>query len=197
MNGSSAPHETGAAARRQALGLVALTIATLLTAMMIPAPTAATAKHPSYSAGIGTFVIYTWLVAAPGTRLHRPRWEKGLMTAFLAIMPVAYVNSLLVTRAGLCVGAAGVGAPESIGAGWLPLELAGIPVFGALAWIGARRVPWVLPVGVMAHGLLWDSWHIGRAPFMPDWYSIACLIIDVGWGFWALGRLSAWRADVG
>ena len=67
----------------------------------------------------------------------------------------------------------------------------------ALAAIGARRAPWLLGVGVMAHGLLWDSWHIGRAPFMPDWYSLACLIVDVGWGLWALGRVSAWRADAG
>lgn len=189
------PPPTEAAARRRALGLTALTLSTLIVAALVPPPTAAAAVHPSYSAGIGTLLIYTWLVAAPGTRLHRPRWEKTLMTVFLVAMPVAYVNSLLLTRAGCCLDTPGVGAPESIGAGWLPLELAGIPVFAALAAIGARRAPWLLGVGVMAHGLLWDSWHIGRAPFMPDWYSIACLIVDVGWGLWALGRVRAWRED--
>lgn len=175
----------------RAPGLAALVVSSFSAALLLPAPTAELALHPSLSAGLGTLLIATWLIAAPGTRLHRLRWEKNLIATFLALMPVVYLNSLLLTRAGVVPLISG----QDTEGPWLWLELAGLPVFVALALIGARRAPWLLGAGIIAHGLLWDSWHIGRTPFMPDWYAVACLIVDVGWGLWALTRTAAWQTQ--
>lgn len=180
---------TSAATR--ALGLAALLSATFAAVHYTPSPSAATALHPAMSAALGTPLVALWLVAAPGTRLHRVSWERRLMALFLALMPVVYLNSLLATRFGLVPSEP---AQAVIAPGWLWVELAGLPVFFGLALVGLRRAPRVLGWGIVAHGLLWDAWHVGRAPFMPDWYALACLLVDLGWGFWALTRASVWEA---
>lgn len=176
---------------QRALGLATLLGATFAAVHLTPAPTAETLMHPAMSAALGTPLVALWLVAAPGTRLHRVTWERRLMALFLALMPVVYLNSYLATRAGLVAGVAGM---DPAGGGWLWVELAGIPVFFGLAMVGLRRGAHVLGWGIVAHGLLWDGWHIGRSPFMPDWYAVACLIVDLGWGCWALTRAAAWEA---
>ena len=39
--------------------------------------------------------------------------------------------------------------------------------------------PWFLAIGLLAHGLAWDLWHLdGRV--VPRWYGWACALVDVG-----------------
>jgi hypothetical protein len=88
------------------------------------------------------------------------------LALFLAGMPLIYLANWLRHD----------GSPS-----WLAVELFGIALFGALAWIGLFRAGWWLAVGVAAHGI-WDIAHVGAAPFVPDWYATACAIVDVAMG---------------
>jgi len=106
--------------------------------------------------------------------------ERGLLAAFLLFMPTVYLTSLLLH---------GGGSP------WPAVELAGQAIFAVLAFAGLRSSGWILAAGITAHGLLWDLWHHGRTPFIPDWYTIGCLVVDVGWGFYAFSRVAAWNAE--
>ncbi len=29
---------------------------------------------------------------------------------------------------------------------------------------------------------------------MPDWYATACLVVDLGWGFYAFTQVAEWNA---
>lgn len=51
----------------------------------------------------------------------------------------------------------------------------------------------MLALGIAAHGVLWDTWHHGRTNSMPDWYATACLVVDLGWGFYACRKIRAWE----
>ena len=68
-------------------------------------------------------------------------------------------------------------------------------IFAVLAVAGLRGSGWYLAVGIAAHGLAWDLWHHGRTTFIPDWYTIGCLIVDVGWGLYAASRVAVWDAE--
>ena len=71
----------------------------------------------------------------------------------------------------------------------LALESIGIVVYGGAAVAGYLRRPWLIGAGIIAHGLGWDLWHHGRSSYVPDWYSAACLVVDLGVGAFALAYL--------
>jgi len=105
--------------------------------------------------------------------------ERTALSMFLAGMPLVYLAR------GWLFGGVGPG-------GWLWMEGAGMLVFGALAWLGHSRSPWILALGIAAHGMLWDSWHFPSA-YIPSWYALGCLLVDVGLGLYVAVRMSAWR----
>jgi hypothetical protein len=107
--------------------------------------------------------------------------EKQLCAVFLAGMPLVYVGSFF------------LGAAERPPAFWLYVELAAVPVYGAAAWLGLRRWPWLLAAGIALHGLGWDAWHYGRTSFVPDWYVVGCLVLDVTLAAYVAVRLGRWR----
>lgn len=104
--------------------------------------------------------------------------ERQALALFLAGMPIVYLLRGLQT---------GITASS----GWIWVEIIGAMIFGALAWIGYRRLPWLLAFGIAAHGMLWDSWHLHSA-YIPSWFSLGCLLVDVGVGLYAAVRISAW-----
>jgi hypothetical protein len=109
--------------------------------------------------------------------------ERRVLALFLAGMPLVYVASWLVTR--------GAGT----GGGWLWVEIAGFPLYTALAILGIRRSPWLLAAGIAAHGLAWDSWHyFTKTAYIPGWYAIGCFLVDIGLGIYIATRIPAWRA---
>jgi hypothetical protein len=162
-----------------ALGLAALVLSTLAALLLVPDLSVALLGHPAFGAVIGAAAMLTLIVVLRGRGRRGSALERFAFAAFLALMPTVYVMSRL--RFG---GSAN----------WLGLELLGQGLFAALALVGARRSPWILAAGIAGHGLLWDSWHHGRTPFMPDWYAIACLIVDVGWGLYVATQVRAWRS---
>jgi hypothetical protein len=62
---------------------------------------------------------------------------------------------------------------------WLWVEVLGLLIFAALAILGVQRSPWFLAIGIVLHGITWDSWHYGRSAYMPDWYAFACFAVDL------------------
>jgi hypothetical protein len=64
---------------------------------------------------------------------------------------------------------------------WMALELAGVPVFGLIAWLGLKRSAGWLTFGWAAHAA-WDAGlHLGSAnlEFVPRWYPIFCGTLDL------------------
>lgn len=100
--------------------------------------------------------------------------EPLLFAIFLAVMPLVYI-----ARSWLSGSDRGR---------WI--EWAGLAIFGTLAWIGYTRKPWLLAAGIAAHGLLWDAWHL-HSDFIPAWYAVGCLLVDVGLGTYAAVRAQA------
>lgn len=82
----------------------------------------------------------------------------------------------LVVAALIYVGFA-LGGAESP---WVTVELAGLALFGGLAWLGLRAAPWWLAVGWVAHAA-WDvGLHLDRAqPVVGGWYPLLCVGFDL------------------
>ena len=117
----------------------------------------------------GTLVILAGLrpLGARGRR-H----ERLLLAVFLAGMPLVYVANALVHGAGVPL---------------LLIELAGVVLYGTLAWFGGAGSFRLLALGITAHGV-WDLAHHGQADVVPDWYPIACTLIDFALGFLVWSR---------
>ena len=82
---------------------------------------------------------------------------------------------------------------HGISRNWLFVELGGQAVFAVVALgLGMRRYQ-ALAFGIVAHGLAWDVWHIGRQGFIPDWYTVVCLVVDVSIGPYVFVRAAAWQ----
>lgn len=135
--------------------------------------------EPTMQAAIATPLVLTALLVM---RVHgvRPTRERQLMALFLGLMPTVYLLS---------------GYLHGISWLWMLIELIGQGIFAAIAVAGVRQSPWILVAGLAAHGLVWDAFHYERTTFMPSWYAVACLIVDVGWAGYAALRVPAWVAD--
>jgi hypothetical protein len=130
-----------------------------------------------FSAGTIVLLLVTRHLGRRGIAI-----ERRVLSVFLAGMPLIYVGSWLVTR--------GAGT----GSGWLWVEIAGFPLYTALAVLGRTRSPWYLAVGIAAHGVAWDSWHyFAQTGYIPSWYAMGCFLVDVGLGVYVAARVPAWR----
>jgi len=110
--------------------------------------------------------------------------ERASCAAFLAGMPVVYVVAWLESGGG------------DISQAWLWVEIAGFPVYASLAVLGLVRAPWFIVIGIAAHGITWDAWHFAQhSAYIPTWYAIACLIVDVGLAVYLGTRVAAWRKE--
>ncbi len=159
------------------LALAALVLSTALSMLTVPDLQLHDLVEPTVQAALATPFVLTALVAMR-IAAAPPIWERRLLALFLVAMPAVYLGSL---------------ALHGGGRGWLGVELAGQAAFAVIALAGLRR-SWVLVAGLAAHGLLWDLWHHGRTPFMPDWYATGCLAVDVGYALYAASRVRAWDA---
>lgn len=162
-----------------AVGLAVLSLSTSCALLLVPDLSLASLKNPADAAAIGTCFVFTVLVVLRGLGIRGSRIERYLFASFLAFMPVVYIENRLLFG----------GSME-----WLYVELVGLVVFVTLAVLGLKKSPWFTVVGIAAHGLFWDSWHYGRAEFMPSWYAATCLMIDVGWAFYAATQVPVFRA---
>lgn len=127
----------------------------------------------------GMIVTCLWL-----TRWHRSRgliFERNLLAGFLVFMPLVYVARYLFASGGRAANH------------WFWVEILGTAMFLALAVLGLRRSPWFLAIGMVLHGIAWDSWHYRNSTYIPDWYVIACLAVDLAFGAYLAARIPAYR----
>ncbi len=132
------------------------------------------------------FAVLTIAVLSVTRRLG-PRgfaFERRWAALFLAGMPLVYVARWFLA-----------GTPA--GEGWLAIELAGLVGYGTLAFLGLWHRPALLALGVAGHGLAWDAWHLLGSSYVPRWYAVGCLLVDVGLGAYLLVRSRRWRLAVG
>ena len=152
--------------------LVLLVAQLAISIALLPESPLAHPGEPTYLAAIASIAVS---LALGVTRfVPRPPWfDRLVLAVFLAAMPVIYAWCALLRG----------------GASDLALESVGIAIYGGAALVGYLRAPWLIGAGIIAHGLGWDAWHHGRSGYVPDWYSAACLVVDIGLGLFALVHL--------
>jgi hypothetical protein len=109
------------------------------------------------------------------------KFERILLVGFLVLMPLVYVTRYLFASKG----------PDANS--WFWIEIFGLLIFVALAVLGVKRSPWFLAIGMVLHGLAWDSWHYGRSTYIPDWYVVACMAVDLTLGAYLIARVPTYR----
>lgn len=130
------------------------------------------------AAATGIVVTCLWLTRWGG--LRAVNFERNLLAGFLVVMPLVYVARYLFASSG------------SVGNGFW-VEILGMTIFVALAVLGLKHSPWFLAIGMVAHGLTWDIWHYRNSTYIPDWYVIACLTVDLAFGAYVAARVSAYQ----
>lgn len=174
-----------ATARGLALERIALGIATVLTGAALSLVQGwSELSDPCILASIvgGITLILMYV-----TRWRGDAWmpfERGVLAVFLAGMPVIYMARWFNFR------------PADSQPVWLVVELLGLGIFGLLAALGINRSPWFLVVGIAGHGIVWDLSHL-TSDYIPSWYTIMCMLVDVGLGLYAAARIPAWRRASG
>jgi hypothetical protein len=109
-------------------------------------------------------------------------FERNLLAAFLVGMPLVYVARFLLASTGRAANY------------WLWAEVLGTTIFVALAVLGVKRSPWFLAIGMVLHGLAWDTWHYRNSTYIPNWYAIACLAVDLAFGAYVAARVPAYQS---
>jgi hypothetical protein len=151
---------------RDGLGLLFLVVQLVMTPFLVPAWTLGQLGTPVYVATVASILTSLFLLVLRAFGERGSALERRALALFLAGMPVIYVASWALEPA----------------PGWLTIELVGVVVFVALAYLGWTRSIWFLAAGIAGHGVFWDAWHHGRTPFVPDWYALGCFLVDVGIG---------------
>ena len=104
----------------------------------------------------------------------------GALIAFVRLVPRREQTILSIA---LVVAALDYAVFAFFGAGtpWMLVELVGVAVFGAFAFLGIRRSPIWLATGWALHPV-WDAGlHLNSngASFAAEWYVIACISFDL------------------
>ena len=170
------PPARNAGLERAALGLA--TVLTVAALYVVPAWTHL--LDPCILAALASAITLVLIYVARWHGDAGVAFERGLLALFLAGMPVIYLARWLAFRL------------ENSSPAWLAIELVGLAIFGLLAVLGLKRSPWFLAVGIAGHGIVWDVPHLTSA-YMPSWYGIMCLIVDVGLGLYTAARIPGWR----
>src|SRR5262245_49199583 len=134
---------------------------------------------PCHLAALAGLAVVVLLFAAR-MRGGAAAFERSVLVAFLAGMPLVYVASWLWVT------------PRDDTA-WLAVEAIGVPIYVALAIAGLRRSPWLLVAGIAAHGIGWDLWHHAHATYIPHWYATGCFLMDIGVAIYAAACVPRWR----
>jgi hypothetical protein len=158
---------------RDRVALVALIGQLLAVLWLAPASVLHAPGEPTSLATFSTFAVTLLLLASRLTGTDR--FDRLVLAVFLAGMQLIYV------WAAILHGDRGDLGVEAIGA----LAFVGVALAGYARW------PWLIGVGIIAHGVAWDTWHHGRSSYIPDWYSLGCLVTDLGVGVFALARSEA------
>lgn len=161
------------------LALIPLIGGTLAALLFVPELPFGHLDDPAYQAVPGTVLILAAILVTRAFGPRAARVERGLFAYFLAVMPIVYISSLVRSPGGMTTLSLG-------------LQVLGLVLFAAAALVGFFVWAWALPLGIAAHGLVWDLAH-RHAGFIPRWYTDACLVIDLAFALYALSRVRAWQ----
>jgi hypothetical protein len=162
----------------QTVLLLALSIITVWTLYMVP----------SWQAPGNPFLLAAVAGAVTGACLWLTRWrgsratkfERAWLAAFLVGMPLIYVTGWFLAR-------------DHVASSWMWVELLGLAIYAAFAVLGLKKSAWFLVIGIAGHGVAWDSWHYKSSAYVPDWYAIACLLVDLALAAYVAARVPAYR----
>jgi hypothetical protein len=171
------------AASREGAALVFLVATTVVAVVAVPlASWRASPVDPCHVGVLGGIACTAALTVTRFAGEGGIVFERLIAAVFLFVMPLIYVGSFLLWHSG------GSFAP------WLYVELAAVPLYGALAVAGFRGRPALLAIGIAAHGIGWDLWHFGQSSYIPDWYAFGCLSLDIAMALFIAARMPRWRA---
>ena len=175
------PGRTKARGLIQTFVLIVLSIITVWTLYVVPwwrSP-----GDPFFLAAVANAitVVCLWLTRSRGPGAIR--FERVLLSVFLAGMPLIYLMGWFRAR-------------DHAASSWIWVELLGLALFAALALLGLKNSPWFLALGIAGHGLAWDSWHYGNSAYVPNWYAVACLLVDLALGAYVAVRLPVYNGEV-
>jgi len=177
----------GLTTAQETVQTVVLIIVSFVTAWMLYRVPWRVSGDPCLVAAAATVVIVTLLWLTRWRGLRGVNLERNLLAGFLVGMPLVYVVRYLFDSTGREADF------------WLWVEVLGIPLFATLAVLGLKRSPWFLAIGIVAHGLAWDSWHYRISTYIPDWYAIFCMAVDLAFGAYVAARIpayqNAWRIE--
>jgi hypothetical protein len=162
----------------QIVVLIAVSIITVRTLYMVP----------SWQAPGDPFLLATVVGALTVACLWLTRWlgsramkfERAWLAAFLVAMPLVYVKGWFAAR-------------DHAASSWIWVELLGLALFAAFAALGLKNSPWFLAIGIAGHGFAWDLWHYKNSAYIPDWYAVACMLVDLALGAYVAARIPAYR----
>ena len=158
--------------------LIALSIITVWMLYMVPSWQAAGDPFLLGAIAVAVTVACLWLARWLGSQAVM--FERAWLAVFLVGMPLVYVMGWF---------AAGDHSASS----WIWVELLGLALFATFAALGLKNSPWFLAIGIAGHGLAWDSWHYKNSAYVPDWYAVACLLVDLALGAYLVARVPAYR----
>lgn len=151
------------------LGLALLVYAWL---ELVPAGTVNDPLNPAGFATIAALFAVGAAITLRSLGRDRQRLEALFLALVLGFMPLIYLAAAIMH-----------GDVAEIA-----IECAGLLIFGGIAVLGFRRGTWIIAAGIIAHGVIWDGWRHGGAPYIEDWYPLGCLAFDLGFGLMVLGH---------
>jgi len=166
---------------QQTIQTVVLIIVSFVSGWMLYIAPWQISRDPCFHAAVATVVVVVFLWATRWRGLRAVSFERNLLAAFLVGMPLVYVARYLFASTGRSADH------------WLWIEVLGVIIFAAVAVLGLKGSPWFLALGIVAHGLAWDSWHYRNSTYIPDWYAIACLAVDLALGAYVAARVPAYQ----
>jgi len=159
--------------------LISLSIITVWwTIYMVPAWQAAGDPFLLGAIAGAVTVACLWLTRWLGSRAVK--FERAWLAAFLVGMPLVYVMGWFAAR-------------QRAASSWIWVELLGLALFAAFAALGFKNSAWFLAIGIAGHGLGWDSWHVENSAYVPHWYAVGCLLVDLALGAYLVARIPAYR----
>lgn len=158
----------------QTVLLIVLSMITVWTLYMVPSWHAPGDPFLLAAVAGAVTVACLWLTRWLGSRTMK--FERTWLAAFLVGMPLVYVMGWFVAR-------------DRAASSWMWVELLGLAVFAAFAVLGLKISPWFLVIGIAGHGVAWDSWHYKNSAYTPDWYAVACLVVDLALAAYVAARV--------
>jgi hypothetical protein len=162
----------------QIVVLIGVSIITVWTLSMVP----------SWQAPGDPFLLAAVVEAVTVACLWLTRWlgsgavkfERTMLAGFLVGMPLVYVMGWFAAR-------------DHAASSWIWVELLGLALFAAFAVLGLKNSPWFLAIGIAGHGFAWDLWHYKNSAYIPDWYAVACMLVDLALAAYVAARIPAYR----